>query len=58
LMAPYMTAETAAALAVLVSTRNLLPPLIGLPVMRPYLTSVLDEARRWRARAGEAQARP
>ena len=58
LMAPYMTAETAAALAMLVSTRNLLPPLIGLPVMRPYLTSVLDEARRWRLRAGDAHTRP
>jgi hypothetical protein len=58
LMAPYMTPETAAALAVLVSTRNLLPPLVGLPVMRPYLTSVLDEARRWRLRAGDVHTRP
>jgi uncharacterized protein (TIRG00374 family) len=47
-MAPYMTPETAAAMGVLMSTRNLLPPLLGLPVMRPYLTSVVDEARRWR----------
>ena len=58
LMAPYMTPETAAALAVLVSTRNFLPPLVGLPVMRPYLTSVLDEARRWRLRAGDVHTRP
>ena len=58
LMAPYMTPETGAALAVLVATRNLLPPLVGLPVMRPYLTSVLDEARRWRLRAGGVQTRP
>jgi glycosyltransferase 2 family protein len=47
LMAPFMAPETAAALAVLISTRNLLPPLIGLPIMRPYLASVVDEARRW-----------
>jgi hypothetical protein len=35
-------------MGVLVSTRNFLPPLMGLPVMRPYLSSVVDEARRWR----------
>ena len=53
-MAPYMTPETAAALAVLVSTRNLLPPLLGLPVMRPYLASVVQEARRWQRQARDA----
>lgn len=53
-MAPYMAPETAAALAVLISTRNLLPPLIGLPIMRPYLTSVVEEARRWQRQARAA----
>jgi glycosyltransferase 2 family protein len=53
-MAPYMASETAAALAVLVSTRNLLPPLLGLPVMRPYLVSVVDEARRWQRQVRSA----
>lgn len=54
LMARYMRPETAAALGVLMSTRNFLPPLLGLPVMRPYLSSVVDEARRWKQQ--EAQA--
>jgi uncharacterized membrane protein YbhN (UPF0104 family) len=48
LMARYMAPESAAAMAVLISTRNFLPPLIGMPFMAPYLTSVLDDARRWR----------
>lgn len=48
LLSRYVTAESAAALGVLVSTRNLLPPLMGLPVMRPYLRSIVGEARQWR----------
>jgi hypothetical protein len=48
LLSHYMPAETAAAMGVLVATRNFLPPLMGLPVMRPYLSSAVDEARRWR----------
>jgi uncharacterized protein (TIRG00374 family) len=48
LLSRYMAPETAAAMGVLISTRNLLPPLIGLPIMRPYLSSVVEEARRWR----------
>ena len=48
LLASYMAPESAAAMGVLISTRNFLPPLIGLPLMRPYLASVVDEARRWR----------
>ena len=44
----YMAPETAAALGVLIATRNLLPPLVGIPMMRPYLSSVVGEARRWR----------
>lgn len=53
LMSRYMPAETAAALGVLMSTRNFLPPLLGLPVMRPYLSSVVDEARRWQQQAAQ-----
>lgn len=48
LLAAYMAPESAAAMGVLISTRNFLPPLIGVPFMRPYLASVVDEARRWR----------
>ena len=48
LLAPYMAPESAAAMGVLISTRNFLPPLIGIPLMRPYLASVVEEARRWR----------
>ena len=36
LLSPYMAPESAAALGVLVATRNLLPPLIGLPMMGRY----------------------
>jgi hypothetical protein len=55
LLAPYMAPESAAAMGVLISTRNFLPPLIGIPLMRPYLASVVDEARRWRRRAEPAE---
>jgi uncharacterized membrane protein YbhN (UPF0104 family) len=48
LMSRYMSPESAAAMGVLLSTRGLLPPLLGVPIMRPYLTSVIGEARRWR----------
>jgi uncharacterized protein (TIRG00374 family) len=48
LMARYTTPELAAAMGVLISTRGLLPPLIGLPIMRPYLTSAVGHARAWR----------
>ena len=51
LLARYMAPESAAAMGVLIATRNLLPPLIGMPMMRPYLASVVDEARRWRRQA-------
>jgi len=49
LLSGYMRPESAAALGILISTRNLLPPLLGVPVMKPYLSSVLGEARRWRS---------
>ncbi len=55
LLSPYMPPESAAALGVLVVTRNLLPPLVGIPMTGRYLSSVVGEARRWReerARAG------
>jgi len=48
LLARYMAPEAAAAMGVLISTRTLLPPLIGLPVMWPYLSSAVGDARRWR----------
>jgi uncharacterized protein (TIRG00374 family) len=54
LLASYMAPESAAAMGVLISTRNFLPPLIGIPLMRPYLASVVDEARRWRRTAEPA----
>jgi hypothetical protein len=53
LLAAYMSPESAAAMGVLISTRNLLPPLIGIPLMRPYLASVVEEARLWRRRGTE-----
>ena len=40
--------ETAAALGVLMVTRNILPPLIGMPILPAYLSTVLADARRWR----------
>jgi glycosyltransferase 2 family protein len=51
LLASYMTPESAAAMGVLIATRNFLPPLMGLPIVRPYLSSAVADARRWRARA-------
>jgi glycosyltransferase 2 family protein len=55
LLAAYVAPESAAALGVLISTRNFLPPLIGLPFMRPYLASVVEDARRWRRGAGQIE---
>jgi hypothetical protein len=51
LLSPYMAPESAAAMGVLISTRNFLPPLIGIPLMRPYLATVVERARRWRQMA-------
>ncbi len=48
LMRPYMPAEAAAAMGLLTATRNLLPPLMGAPMMGPYLSSAVEDARRWR----------
>ena len=51
LLGPYAPVESAAALGVLASTRNLLPPLAGLPLMGGYVASALAHVR---ARDGEA----
>lgn len=48
LLAGYMRPEEAAAMGILISTRNLLPTLAALPMMRPYLAVVVREARVWR----------
>jgi glycosyltransferase 2 family protein len=48
LLSGHMAPESAAAMGILIASRNLLPPLVGMPMMRPYLSSVLGEARRWR----------
>ena len=48
LLARYSTPEVAAAMGVLISTRSLLPPLLGMPIMRPYLSSAVQDARAWR----------
>lgn len=48
LLARYMPAESAAAMGILIATRNVLPPVFGLPFIGPYMSSILDEARRWR----------
>jgi uncharacterized protein (TIRG00374 family) len=48
LLARYMPAESAAAMGILIATRNVLPPVFGVPFIGPYMSSILDEARRWR----------
>jgi uncharacterized membrane protein YbhN (UPF0104 family) len=49
LLARYMPGESAAAMGILIATRNILPPVFGLPFIGPYMSSILDEARRWRS---------
>ncbi len=58
LLARYMTPELAAAMGVLISTRNLLPPLLGLPIMRPYLSSAVEDARQWRRKMAATEVVP
>jgi uncharacterized membrane protein YbhN (UPF0104 family) len=48
LLSRYVRPESAAALGLLVTTRNLLPPLVGIPMIGPYLTAIADETRAWR----------
>jgi uncharacterized membrane protein YbhN (UPF0104 family) len=55
LLARYMKPESAAAMGVLISTRGLLPPLMGLPILRPYLSSAVEHAERWRQKPVERQ---
>ena len=43
LMRAYVRPESAAALGLLISTRNLLPPLAALPIMRPYVAALAGE---------------
>jgi uncharacterized protein (TIRG00374 family) len=45
LMRGYVRPESAAALGLLISTRNLLPPLAALPIMRPYVAKLASEVR-------------
>ena len=45
LLSGYVRPESAAALGILISTRNLLPPLAALPIMRSYLSAVMGEVR-------------
>ena len=55
LLAGYMPLESAAAMGVLIASRNLLPPVLGAPFMRSYLSTVVADARRWQqawSRAG------
>ena|SRR5688572_7868929 len=55
LMSRYMAAESAAAMGILIATRNLVPPLFGIPIMGPYLSSALAEAQRWRREMDAAE---
>jgi hypothetical protein len=54
LLGQYMSRESAAAMGVLISTRGLLPPLMGLGFLRSYLTSAVEDAQRWRQKAEAA----
>jgi uncharacterized membrane protein YbhN (UPF0104 family) len=49
LLSAYMPPESAAAMGILMSTRNFLPPLMGMPMMTTYLSSAVGEARQWRS---------
>lgn len=48
LLSGYMAPETAAAMGILITTRNILPALLGVPMMWPYLSMVAGQVRRWR----------
>jgi hypothetical protein len=48
LLSGYMAPAHAAALGVLIATRTIVPPLLGMPLIRPYLATAVQEARRWR----------
>ena len=54
LFAPWLSPEQAAALGLLATLRYLLPALIGIPVVGPYMRMGMDDLRRWRERQGAA----
>lgn len=56
LLARSSTPELAAAMGVLMTTWALLPPLMGLPIMRPYLSSAVEDARVWWQKVAQALA--
>lgn len=55
LLSQYTAPESAAAIGVLIVTRNILPAVAGLPLMRTYLPSVVGDALRWRERSKRAE---
>lgn len=55
LLAQYLAPETAAAVGILIAIRNVLPPLLGLPMMWPYLSAIVDNARGSAPTFGEAR---
>lgn len=48
LFSRYTTPEAAAAMGILTATRGFLPPLAALPILRPYVTAVVEAGREWR----------
>jgi uncharacterized protein (TIRG00374 family) len=55
LLSHYTAPESAAAIGVLIVTRNVLPAVAGLPLIRSYLPSVVGDALRWRERSKRAE---
>lgn len=58
LLSQYATPGAAAAIGVLTVTRNILPALAGLPLMRSYLRSVVGDALLWRERSRASNKAP
>jgi uncharacterized membrane protein YbhN (UPF0104 family) len=50
LLSAYTSREAAAAIGLLAATRGFLPALAAVPIMRPYLAVLAQEAVRWRRR--------
>lgn len=55
LLSGYMAPESAAAMGILIASRTLVPPLMGLPIMGSYLSSIGGDVRRWRREMGTAR---
>src|ERR1051325_11392482 len=53
LLKDYARPESAAALGLLIATRNFLPPLAALPIVRPYAAALARDAARTAYRAQE-----